>query len=162
MNNIKILMTVCIIITLFIGCATPAKSPEFIGPIRISPVKYTFYNCGQIEQEYNWLVKELYRLTGVQSKVANIDKTLVLVSLFIVPVPLMGGHSSVELGLIKGNIEAIENAVVNMDCGQIKRTILKNKEVRISNKKTMEELLKEKEKKKMRKSGKAARRRISR
>lgn len=161
MNNIKTFIILCTVMAVFIGCATPAKRPESIGPIHVSPVKYTFYNCDQIKQEYNWLVKELCRLTGIQNKVSKTDSVLVFVSIFIIPVPLTGGHSSVELGLIKGNIIAIENIIVDMDCGAIKKIILENKKIRISNEKTMEELMEEKRGKKARRSGKSARRRLA-
>jgi hypothetical protein len=116
MNNYKIGCIVTAVILM--GCAS--KSSE-IAPNYISPVGYQNYNCEQLQQEAQMVSQQAAIASGQQDKIRHDDavKTTVGAVLFW-PVLLFNkgdGAAATNLGNLKGQMQAIEQASIRKNCG---------------------------------------------
>lgn len=111
--------TTSIIITLFffIGCAV---APSKVKPSYISPVKYSNYDCDQLQAEYNRLTKELTGMTKKQQDAYSCDTVSFWVGMLLLwPVLffIIGGDHEEELAQIKGDHDAVLTLAIERRCG---------------------------------------------
>jgi hypothetical protein len=100
------------------GCAT--KSEEIM-PSYVSPVLYQNYTCAQLGAEAQAVSQQAAIATGQQDKIRNDDvaKTTVGVILFW-PVLLFNkgdGATAANLANLKGQMQAIQQASIQKQCG---------------------------------------------
>lgn len=100
------------------GCADNADKVQ---ATYASPLTYKDYNCKQIEQEARRISSRASQAAGVQDKNAKNDKiaTGVAVVLFFPAALLVGGNkgNTSELARLKGELDAIEQASIQKECG---------------------------------------------
>lgn len=100
------------------GCAT---SPKDISATYVSPVLYQNLSCEQLAQEATRVSRAAADVTGQQQNQANKDATMVAVGmvLFWPSLFFIGGDkgSAAELGRLKGEMQAIEQANIAKNCG---------------------------------------------
>ncbi|WP_281856846.1 hypothetical protein [Litoreibacter halocynthiae] len=100
------------------GCAQ--KSAD-ISASYVSPLQYQSYSCSQISAEAQRLSGRASEVTGVQNKKATNDAvaTGVALVLFWPAVFLIGGdkENGAELARLKGEMEALEKASIQKNCG---------------------------------------------
>jgi hypothetical protein len=111
-------MWVVVLGTALGGCAS---SPADITPAYVSPVAYQGYTCQQLALEAQAVSTRAATLSGVQdSKRTNdVVATTAAVVIFWPAAFFVGGdkQNAAELGLMKGQMVAIEQASVQKKCG---------------------------------------------
>jgi len=113
---VKKVSVITAILFFMAGCAT---TPANIKPAYVSPLKYSNYNCEQIQQEYNRLNQKLTELTQKQEKSANIDAAAMGIGMILFWPALfflIGGDHETELAQLKGDYEAIEMIAIGNKC----------------------------------------------
>lgn len=100
------------------GCASASKD---ITASYISPLQYQSYSCEQIGQEASRVSARVAELTGVQDNNATSDavKTGVAIVLFWPAAFFVSGNgqNAAELGRLKGEFDALEQASIQKSCG---------------------------------------------
>ena len=100
------------------GCAQKA---EDISASYVSPLTYQNFSCRQISEEANRVTAEAAQLSGVQNKKAENDAvaTGVALVLFWPAAFFIKGDktTAAELGRLKGELEALEQASNKRNCG---------------------------------------------
>lgn len=103
---------------LLAGCASKAEN---IGAAYVSPMQYETYNCGQLTEEAQRVSARVAEMTGAQNDKATGDavKTGVAIVLFWPAAFFMSGdgQTAAELGRLKGEKAAIEQASIRRKCG---------------------------------------------
>lgn len=99
------------------GCASSSSN---VTSSYISPLQYNQYSCEQIGAEAGRVSARVSELSGVQDSNATADvKTGVAVVLFWPAAFFMSGNgqNAAELGRLKGEFQAIEQASIQKNCG---------------------------------------------
>ena len=100
------------------GCAT---SPDNITAAYVSPMQYASYSCPQLREEATRVSGRAAQATGAQSSKASGDAVAMGVGLILFWPSLFfikgDGTTAAEVGRLKGEMEAIEQASVKRNCG---------------------------------------------
>ena len=103
---------------LLAGCAT---SPKDIAPAYVSPVLYQNLSCQQLAAEAARVSAAAAAATGAQQQQASKDATMVGVGmiLFWPAMFFVGGDkgNAAEVARLKGEMQAIEQANIQKNCG---------------------------------------------
>jgi hypothetical protein len=114
-------MKIISVVTLSVALAGCASSSSDIVPAYISPVAYQGYTCPQLAQEAQAVSARAASLSGAQdSKRTNdVIATTAAVVIFWPAAFFVGGdkQTAAELGNMKGQMVAIEQASVQKKCG---------------------------------------------
>ena len=99
-----------------------ASQPKDIPAAYVSPITYETYSCEQLGQEAQRISARAAEVTGAQKKKANNDAvaTGVALGLFWPALCLIkgkGGATESEVARMKGEMEAIEQASIQKNCG---------------------------------------------
>ncbi len=113
--------TSALFLTAAIGIAGCASKSADISATYVSPVGYQNYTCDQLQQEAQGVSQSAAIASGRQDKARSNDiaKTTVGVVLFW-PVLLFNegdGRTAAELANLKGQMNAIQQAAVQKNCG---------------------------------------------
>ncbi len=104
-------------LTLVLGaCSTP---PEKVSAQYVSPLEYQSYSCDQISMELRRVNRRLLEVTGMQESEANKDAVAMGVGLVLFWPALFflaGDDHAAELGRLKGEYEALEDAAIHKRC----------------------------------------------
>lgn len=114
---------------LALSCATAlsacAQKADQIAPSYVSPLIYQSHNCAQVRQEAARVSGRVAELTGVQNKKAENDAVATGIALVIFwPAAFFikgNKETSAELGRLKGELEALEQASITRKCGIVFR-----------------------------------------
>mgnify|MGYP006910670466 CR=1 FL=1 len=105
------------------GCA---KKADQVTASYVSPVAYSSYSCKQLETESRRIADRTAQLSGVQNKNAEKDAavTAAAIILFWPAAFFVGGNSenTAELSRLKGELEALEVASNQKNCGLVFRS----------------------------------------
>lgn len=108
--------------TAMTGCA---KKADEIQATYVSPINYQHYSCKQIETEARRVSARVAQVSGVQDKNAGDDAAATAISLvlFWPAAFFIGGDDSntAELARLKGEMEALEVASNEKNCGIVFR-----------------------------------------
>ena len=100
------------------GCAT---NPENISAAYVSPMQYQNYTCPQLGEEAMRVSARAAQAAGAQSSQASGDAMKMGVGLVLFWPTLFflkgDGTNAAELGRLKGEMDAIEQASVKRKCG---------------------------------------------
>lgn len=100
------------------GCAS---SSDKIVPQYVSSIPYQGYTCAQLADEAQRVSSRVAQLSGVQDQKATNDAvaTGVAIVVFWPAAFLVGGNdqTTAELGRLKGELEAVEKASIQKNCG---------------------------------------------
>ncbi len=114
----RLITSIALACTILAGCAQKA---ETIAPTYISPLAYQQYSCNQIVEEASRVSGKVGEISGVQNKQANDDAvaTGVALVLFWPAAFFIKGdkQNAIELGRLKGEIEALERTSIQKKCG---------------------------------------------
>jgi hypothetical protein len=110
---------IAVILTIVLGgCAS--KSSE-ITPAYVSPVAYQGYTCPQLAQEAQALSTRAAQVSGAQDRKRTDDQvaTGVAIVVFWPAAFFVGGDGpmAAELGQLKGQMVAVEQASIQKKCG---------------------------------------------
>jgi hypothetical protein len=101
-----------------VGCATKASD---VAPSYVSPMQYDAYNCKQLAEEAQRISARASATAGAQDSQATKDAvaTTVGVIVFWPALFFIGGdkQNAAELGRLRGEMEAIEQASIRKKCG---------------------------------------------
>lgn len=94
-----------------VGCAPRAAD---IAPAYVSPLKYMGddWTCEKLIMEATYVGEALIRASGNQDDAANRDAWTV----FLIGVPTSGGGNKAEVARLKGEQEALRQALRDKDC----------------------------------------------
>jgi hypothetical protein len=93
--------------------------PDKISASYVSPLQYSDYSCDQIKQELLRVNRRVVEVTGAQQKHADNDAVAMGVGLVLFWLALFflaGGDKKEELGRLKGEYDALEQAAIQKDC----------------------------------------------
>ena len=100
------------------GCAT---RPDNISASYISPATYQSYDCAQLREEAARVAQRAAAAIGEQNSKATNDAVMTTVGVIVFFPTLFlikgDGASAAEVGRLKGEIEAIEQANIRKKCG---------------------------------------------
>lgn len=100
------------------GCAS---SSEKIAAQYVSPVQYQAFTCSQLAEEARRISSRVAQLSGAQDQKASNDAllTAAAVVVFWPAAFFVGGDgaTAAELGRLKGELEAVDRASVQKNCG---------------------------------------------
>lgn len=100
------------------GCAQKA---EQVTSTYVSPLTYQSYSCKQVAQEASRVSSRVGELSGVQNKKASDDAVATGVALVVFwPAAFFikgDKQTAAELGRLKGELEALEKASIQKNCG---------------------------------------------
>jgi hypothetical protein len=100
------------------GCASKASD---VTPSYVSPMQYDAYNCNQLAEEAQRVSARASAAAGAQDSQATKDTvaTTVGVIVFWPALFFIGGdkQNAAELGRLRGEMEAIEQASIRKKCG---------------------------------------------
>ena len=127
--SIFLLLLAGISLLLIGGCA---KDSSKIAAAYVSPLEYQDYSCSQLGQELSRIGRRVQEISGIQDKEAGEDAWVmgIGVVLFWPSLFFLEGDTGreVELGRLKGEIEAVEQATILKDCKTLMTRIEKGKE----------------------------------
>lgn len=98
------------------GCASP---PDKISATYVSPLQYSDYSCNQIKHELLRVNRRIVEVSGAQQKEADKDAVAMGVGMVVFWPALFflaGDDKKDELGRLKGEYEALEQAAIQKDC----------------------------------------------
>ena len=124
-------IVVLVIVLLLIGCASSASN---IDTTYIPPIKYKYYNCQELKQRLDDVSDKVGKLTRIQDSASTVDAVALpagVVTLGISVMFMSGGARAEELGMLKGEINAIEEAAVEKNCDDIALFIREQKNIGI-------------------------------
>ncbi|MCR9148848.1 MAG: hypothetical protein NXH83_01610 [Rhodobacteraceae bacterium] len=99
----------CAVVIGLPGCA---KKADNIEPAAISTAKYDGWNCSKLAKEKAFVDGALVRVSAQQDKAASDDALMV----FLIGVPTSGGGVPGEVARLKGEQEAIRQALRDRSC----------------------------------------------
>ena len=108
------------ILGLLSGCA---PSADKVQPTYVSPLQYQGYSCNQIRQEMMIVARHVSEVSGTQDHDANNDTAAMGVGLVLFWPALFflaNKDQRAELGRLKGEYEALEEAAVRKNCSVAK------------------------------------------
>jgi len=98
-----------------------ASKPEDIAPTYVSPLQYEQYTCDQLGAEAARLSGRAAEISGVQQKKASGDAVAMGVSLILFWPAIFfikgKGATESEVARLKGEMEAVERAAIQKNCG---------------------------------------------
>ena len=100
-------------------CASCASRPDDIQATYVSPLEYADYNCKQVGQELGRVSRRVAEVSGQQNDTADEDAAAMGVGLILFWPALFflaGGDHSDELGRLKGEYDALEQAAIQKEC----------------------------------------------
>ncbi|KIN79290.1 hypothetical protein C8N31_10960 [Sulfitobacter mediterraneus] len=104
-----------------VGLAGCAQKAEDVTATYISPMAYQSYSCKQIAQEASRVSGRVGELSGVQNKKASDDAVATGIALVVFwPAAFFikgDKQTAAELGRLKGELEALEQASIRKKCG---------------------------------------------
>ena len=106
-----------------------ASSPDKIFATYVSPIQYSNLDCDQIRQEMSRVAGKVREVAGVQQQKANTDKVAMGVGLVLFWPALffmVGGDKKEELGRLKGEYDALDQAAIQKKCGVAPEIASKN------------------------------------
>lgn len=98
------------------GCAT---SPDKVSAQYVSPLQYGNLSCDQIREEMVRVSAHVREVAGVQQRKHNNDAVAMGVGLVLFWPALffmVGGDKKEELGRLKGEYDALDQAAIQKDC----------------------------------------------
>ena len=102
------------------GCAT---SPDRIAASYVSPTLYLNLTCTQLREEAIRVSARAAQATGAQSQQVTQDAVAMGVGLILFWPALFfiggGGTNEAEIARLKGEMEAIEQASIQKNCGMV-------------------------------------------
>jgi hypothetical protein len=116
MSTWKIAVATLTAWTFLYGCAS---KPEAVSASYVSPLTYQPYDCDQIRGEMMRVNRHVMEITGQQQNTADRDAVALGVGLVIFWPALffmIGGDKSQELGRLKGEYDALEQAAILKKC----------------------------------------------
>jgi hypothetical protein len=100
------------------GCASSSAS---ISPQYVSPLQYQNYSCQQIGAEAERVSQRASQVAGVQDEKSTNDAIATTVGVVVFWPSLFlikgDGQSAAELGRLRGEFEALEQAAIQKNCG---------------------------------------------
>jgi hypothetical protein len=112
----RVALLLCII-----WCAGCASSSSEIQPQYVSPIQYQSLSCQQVGAEAERVSRRVAEVSGVQDSKASSDAVATGVAIVIFwPAAFFikgDGASAAELGRLKGEFEALEQASIRKGCG---------------------------------------------
>lgn len=106
---------------LALGLAGCASSADDIGASYVSPVAYENYSCQQLAREAQAVSTRAAQAAGVQNKAHTTDAVVTTVGLVVFWPSLFflkgDGQQTAELANLKGQMNAIEQASIQKNCG---------------------------------------------
>lgn len=122
-TSFRIALHSLILSLLIVSCAT---QPENLSASYVSPLEYLEYDCGQLGQEMRRIGRRVSEVTGVQESTATGDAVAVGAGLVLFWPALFFISSSdreEELMRLKGEAEAVEQAIIQKDCQALMKQI---------------------------------------
>ena len=108
-------------ITLALMAGACASSSDDIAAQYVSPLQYQSFSCEQIGAEAERVSQRAAQLAGVQDQKSTNDAVAMSVGLVLFWPSLFfikgDGQSAAELGRLRGEFEALEQAGVQKNCG---------------------------------------------
>lgn len=126
-TSFQIALHSSILSLLIVSCAT---QPEDLSSSYVSPLEYLEYDCSQLGQEMRRIGRRVAEVTGVQGSTATGDAVAVGVGLVIFWPALFFISSSdreEELMRLKGEAEAVEQAIIQKDCQALMKQMEKER-----------------------------------
>ena len=111
MSTFKKIAVATAIITAVAGCAT---RPESISASFISFEKYMGKDCTTLLLDMSNARSELAKFSTMQDSKANTDAATVF--FVLVPVSKLSGDHAADVAKFKGEVEAIETALIKSNC----------------------------------------------
>ncbi len=106
--NSKILISLLLVSGLT-ACAPHASE---IAPAPISALRYDDWSCGKIQKEQAFVEQSLARVSADQDRAADHDALMV----FLIGVPTSGGGVKGQVADLKGQQDALHNALRDHNC----------------------------------------------
>lgn len=112
----KSISTVLSITALLIttGCAT---RPESISASYISHEKYMGQDCTQLALQMSDARSQLAKFSSMQDSKANMDAATVF--FVLIPASKLSGDHAADVAKYKGEVEAVETALIKTDCKKL-------------------------------------------
>ena len=107
----KKIITVLAITALVAGCAT---RPESISASFVSHEKYSGRDCTSLTLDLGNARNELAKFSSMQDSKANTDAATVF--FVLIPVSKLAGDHAGDVAKWKGEVEAVETAIVKANC----------------------------------------------
>ena len=111
----KFLQLLILAATTFV-IASCAKSPESIAPSYVSPMSLNGWSCSQLEAEQGRLVRALSTASDAQRQ-ARTNDTVGVILLGLPVSSLSGSNQASNIGRLKGELEAVQKAMIRKGCG---------------------------------------------
>jgi len=111
MFSLKKLAIATAIVAVVTGCAT---RPESISASYISHEKYMGKDCTNLTLDMVNARSELAKFSTMQDSKANVDAATVF--FVLVPVSKLSGDHAADVAKYKGEVEAIETALIKTKC----------------------------------------------
>ena len=117
----KAVLSLCVLSQLSLGACAP--SSDKVQAKYVSPLQYQGYSCNQIRQEMMIVSRHVSDVSGTQDHQANNDSAAMGVGLVLFWPALFflaNKDQREELGRLKGEYEALEQAAVRKNCSVAK------------------------------------------
>ena len=111
MYSLKKIAIATAIVAVTAGCAT---RPESISASYISHEKYMGKDCTSLVLDMSNARSELAKFSTMQDSKANVDAATVF--FVLVPVSKLSGDHAADVAKFKGEVEAIETALIKSNC----------------------------------------------
>jgi len=115
MRGFSAVSTLCLFL---VGCASSSNE---ITAQYVSPIQYQNYTCQQIGLEAQRISQRAAQLAGIQDEKSTNDAVAMGVGLILFWPGLLfikgDGTTAAELGRLKGEFEALEQASIQKNCG---------------------------------------------
>ncbi|NBX66157.1 MAG: hypothetical protein EBQ96_04090 [Proteobacteria bacterium] len=117
MRKITLLVVACVLLS---ACA---QKSDKIQAAYVSPLQYQDYSCQQIRGEISRVGRKMSEVAGVQDKTASNDAAAMGIGMVLFWPALFFIDSTdqrVELGRLKGEFDALEQAAIQKECAVAK------------------------------------------
>ena len=103
-------MLFCFALASLIAACAPRASE--IAPAPISALRYDGWSCEKLKKEQAFVENALVRVSADQDQAADRDALMV----FLIGVPTSGGGVKGQVADLKGQKDALHNALMGQDC----------------------------------------------
>lgn len=103
-----------------LGAGACATHPNNIKAQYVSPMVYASYTCDQLREENARVTSRVMQLTASQRRRANTDTAAFAAGMILFAPALlfmMNGDDTDELGRLKGEFDAVQQAGTQKNCG---------------------------------------------
>jgi hypothetical protein len=107
----KKLLTLVALTSMIVGCAT---RPESISASYVSHEKYSGKDCTTLSLDMSNARSELAKFSSMQDSKANMDAATVF--FVLIPASKLSGDHAGDVAKWKGEVEAVETALVKANC----------------------------------------------